>query len=235
MQRTIAELESELAILYSVTQTVHSLELAQVLQKIVKIASSVTAADSCLIYVLDKDKEQLILKASKNPHKKLLEKITLRVGEGITGWVAQHKKPVVIESRADQDPRFKFFQKLPEDRYEAFLSVPILNKSKVIGVINIQHKQKHTYSNNEIHLLTAIGKLVGGAVVNALLIEETMHLKEALVLRKLVERAKGIIMKKTGLSEQEAYALMQKQSMKSGKSLKEVSDAVVLSDTFKLG
>ena len=85
----------------------------------------------------------------------------------------------------------------------------------------------------EINLLSAIGKLVGGAVENALLVNQSLALKEALEIRKLIEKAKGILMKKAGLSEDDAYHRLQKESMDSRKSLKEVADAILLAD--KLG
>ena len=229
-QTKITDLKKELRFLYHVAQTVHSLEIGELFKEIVKVASQITKADSCLIYVLDKKKRELVLRASKNPHKDLLQRITLKLGEGITGWVAREKKPVAISEGAVRDSRFKLFRSLPEDKFEAFLSVPIINKIGVVGVINVQHKKKHIHSDMEIDLLSAIGKLVGGALENALLIEESLALKEALELRKLIERAKGILMKKNNLNEDEAYRKIQKESMDSRKSLKEVSEAVILAE-----
>lgn len=217
----------ELAFLYRVAQTVHSLELNEVLREIVHIASEVTHADSVLVYVLDSKKEHLILRASKNPHKELLQKITMRMGEGITGWVARERKPVAISQNARRDPRFKFFRSLPEDRFEAFLSVPIINKSGVVGVINVQHQKPHEHTTTEINLLSAMGKLVGGAVENALLIEQTLELREALELRKILDRAKGILMKKRNISEEEVHKILLKESMDSRKSLKDIAEAVL--------
>lgn len=228
-------LKKELSFLYKVAQSVHSLEINELLKEIVKLASQITKADSCLIYVLDTKKQELILRASKNPHKDLLQRITIKFGEGITGWVAKEKRPVAISRGAAKDPRFKYFRNLPEDRFEAFLSVPIVNKIGVVGVINTQHKKMHVHSVMEVNLLSAIGKLVGGAIENALLVEESMALKEALELRKLIEKAKGILMKKNNLSEDEAYRKIQKESMDSRKSLKEVAEAIILSQKFNLG
>ena len=73
-----------------------------------------------------------------------------------------------------------------------------------------------------------MGKLVGGAVENALLIEETFALKEAMELRKVVEKAKGILMKRRNLGEADAYKILQKESMNRRVSLKEVADAILL-------
>lgn len=233
--KKIYELQKELTFLYKVAQSVHSLELDELLKEILKITIQVTKGDSCLIYIFDKEKQTLVLRASKNPHKDLLQRITMKLGEGITGWVAKEKKPVAISEGAAQDTRFKFFSSIPEDRFEAFLSVPITTKERVVGVINIQHRKTHIHSDMEINLLEAIGKLVGGAVENALLIEESMALKEALELRKLIARAKGILMKKRGISEQESYREIQKESMNSRKSLKEIAEAIILADKFHFG
>lgn len=227
---TVKNLRTELSLLYKVAQTVHSLELDELLSEIVSIAGSITKGDSCLVYILDPNTQTLVLRASKNPHKDLMRKITMKLGEGITGWVAKERQPVAISKGASKDPRFKGFRSLPEDTFEAFLSVPILDKHGVAGVINVQHKKKHIHSTMEVNLLAAIGKLLGGAVENALLIEETSALKEALALRKITEKAKGILMKKKQITEEEAYKLIQKESMNTRKSIKEVSEALIIAD-----
>ena len=92
----VKRLQKEVELLYRVAQTVHSLELTEVLHEIVSIVDEVTEADSVFIYVLDPKTNCLILRASKNPHSNLLTKITMKMGEGITGWVAHEKRPVAI-------------------------------------------------------------------------------------------------------------------------------------------
>jgi uroporphyrinogen-III synthase len=226
----VKSLQRELAFLYRVTQSVYRLDLDEVLQEIVNIAEEVTEADSVLVYLVNGKADELSLRASKNPHPDLLRKITLKMGEGITGWVASQKQPVALAAGASQDPRFKYFRSLPEDRFEAFLSVPIISKRGVVGVINVQHKKAHEHGEMESNLLAAFGKLVGGAVENALLVEETLALKEALEIRKLVEKAKGVLMKRRKLSEDEAFKIIQKESMDTRKSLREIAEAILLMD-----
>lgn len=229
----VSKLQKELALLYRVTQDVFQLELDQVLGQIVSVAEEVSGADSVLVYVVSGSAKDLVLRASKNPHPALLQKVSLKQGEGITGWVASQQQPVALSQGAAQDPRFKFFHNLPEDNFEAFLSVPMLGKRGVVGVINVQHEQPHNHSETEMNLLAAVGRLVGAAVENALLIEETLALKEALALRKMVERAKGVLMRRRNLDEEQAYKLIQRESMQRRKSLKEVCEAILLMD--KLG
>ena len=230
LKEKLVKKENEIRVLLKVVQAVSSLNLEKVLKEIVKIATKITRADSCLVYVLDPKKNELVLRASKNPHPKLLRRIKLRFGEGITGWVAKEKKAVALSSEAYNDPRFKFFQSLPEDRYQSFLSVPIIYKNETVGVINVQHRKRHTYPKEEIALLLAIGKLVGGAVENARLVEESLALKDALQTRKVLEKAKGILMKNLKISEDEAYRRIQKQSMNSRWSIREICEAIILSE-----
>src|SRR6266567_319073 len=110
-----------------------------VLNRIVGFACSLIKCDSCFVYVLEDN--QLVLRASKNPHSDVVDHLGIWLGQGITGWVGWHREPVAIPSMALQDPRFKRFRNLPEDSFEAFLSVPILCRSKLVGVINLQHRK----------------------------------------------------------------------------------------------
>ena len=144
LQRALREKTREAVVLHQICETVSgNLDLDPVLRDIVDIAVQVTKADSCLIYLLSPRRDELVLRASKDPHPKLIGRIRLGLGEGITGWVAQHGRPVAIPSNAGDDPRFKLFHTLPEDRHQAFLSVPIIVKHEVIGVINVSHQQPH--------------------------------------------------------------------------------------------
>jgi len=164
----------ELRILHQISQSIScTLDLDRVVRQIVDLVVDVTEGDSCLLYLLDETQDTLVLRASKIPHPHLIGRVALKVGEGITGWVAQEAKPVAIGRDAGRDERFKLFNTLPEDRYEAFLSVPIIApSSRVVGVINVQHRQIRWHSESERTLLSIIGHQVGGAIENARLYEE---------------------------------------------------------------
>ena len=136
---------------------------------------------------------ELILRASKNAHPDVVDRLKLRVGEGITGWVAEHHAPVAISEKAAHDPRFQFFHELPEDSYEAFLAVPLMCRGRVMGTINLQHIRPHVYKRKEIRLISAIGFLVGAEIELARMESVNSNLTDQLITRKVVERAKGIL------------------------------------------
>ena len=222
-------MEKELSILRKITDSIaYNLDLEDVLKEIIEIVYVQTKADSIFIYVYDEPLAKLVLRASKNPHHTLLGKISLHLGEGITGWVAKHKKPVEIIKNASDDPRFKLFHNIPEDRYEAFLSLPITFRNSLIGIVNVQYKKPKKHEADQINLLSTIAKQVGGALENARLVEESQALKETLEARKLIDQAKGILIKKNGFSEPEAYDHLRELSMKHRKSIKEVAQAIII-------
>ncbi|MDE1921515.1 MAG: GAF domain-containing protein [Candidatus Omnitrophica bacterium] len=181
----------ELQILRNIVDIASSeLDLSLTLQLIVKIVTEMTDADSVFIYLLDENKSNLVLMASKTAHKKELGNIVLKTGEGITGWVARENKTVAIKARAYKDPRFKSFDVLPEDRYEAFLSVPIIYKGRAVGVVNVQHKSQQDYSVETVNLIDMIAKQAGGIIEHARLFEETK--KKAMQFDSLIKVSHSI-------------------------------------------
>jgi len=173
LEQALREKTREVDVLHRISESIsNTLDLEAVLKHIVEVVVEATKAEACLLYLVSDSREELILRASKNPHPKLIGRITIGLGEGITGWVARERTRVVIPSNASDDPRFKFFHNLPEDRYQAFVSVPILAKKEVVGVINVQHKRPRRYRPDELTLLSTIANQVGGAIENARLYEE---------------------------------------------------------------
>ncbi len=172
IRSVLRERTREVEVLHRISESINgTLDLESVLKHIVEVVVTVTTADSCLLYLVSANRDELVLRASKNPHPRLIGRVSLELGEGITGWVAREKVPVVILRNASDDPRFKFFHNLPEDRYQAFVSLPIVTKDDVVGVINVQHKRAKRYRAAELALLSTIANQVGGAIENARLYE----------------------------------------------------------------
>ncbi len=169
-----SEAKSQVELLHQISNIVSSnLSLEAMLQDLVKLAVEVTSCNACLVYLVDHATNEIVLRASQLPHTAEIGNIRMKMGEGITGWVAQHKSVVALGVNASADARFKTFQTLPEDTYEAFLSVPLISNGELIGVINIHHLAKHLHSPDEIALVSFIGEQMGGAIAKSKLAERS--------------------------------------------------------------
>jgi uroporphyrinogen-III synthase len=205
--------------------------LYAVLSRVVQFVSTVVRCDSCFVYVLEDN--DLVLRASKTPHADVVDRLRLRMGQGITGWVAENRLPVAVARDASRDPRFQLFNELPEDRYEAFLSVPVLSRGKLVGVINLQHREPHEHTRREIQLVSTLGFLVGAEIEMARLEAENTQLSARLEERKVVDRAKGVLQRDLGITEEEAYVLIQRQSRQRRKTKREIAEAIILGEDLR--
>jgi uroporphyrinogen-III synthase len=202
-----------------------------VLDRIVNFISSMIPCDSCFIYVLEGD--NLVMRASKNPHADLVDQMGIQIGQGVTGWVAKHRQSVAIASGASNDPRFKAFKNLPEDHFEAMLSTPIMCAGRVVGVINLQHRLSYRHTTDEVRLLSTLGHLVGAEIERARLETENSQLANRLETRKAVDRAKSILQRDLSISEDEAYQMMHLESRQRRKSMREIAEAILLSEELR--
>jgi len=205
--------------------------LNQVLNEVVEFVATIVECDSCMIYVVEGD--ELVLLASKNPHPDIIGRLKMHMGQGITGWVAEHRRPVAVGKSAFEDSRFKLFNELPEDRFEAFLSVPLVSGGRLVGVINVQSRASHVYTQREIGLVSAIGFLVGAEVERVRLESENSELSGKLEARKIIERAKGILQRDLKINETEAYRILQRESQQRRKLMKDIAESVILNDELK--
>jgi signal transduction protein with GAF and PtsI domain len=222
---------SQVRLLHRISSIVSSeRSLDEILGELVGLAAQVTGCDACLVYLIEPDTGEMVLRASQLPHAAELGTLRMKVGEGVTGWVAEHNAVVALSERAASDPRFKRFPALVEDTYEAFLSVPLVSGGQVIGVINVHHKEPHPHTPEEIALLTFIGEQLGGAIAKSRLAEQNARLLEQLETRKLVERAKGILQMRHHLTEEEAYMRLRNESRRLRRPMRELAEAVILAE-----
>jgi signal transduction protein with GAF and PtsI domain len=228
----------EVSVLHRVSRIVSSeLSLDEMLGEIVSLAAQITGCAACLVYLAETETNEFVLRASLVPHAADLGHLRMKMGEGVTGWVAEHQSPVALPAKAAADPRFKMFPALVEDTYEAFLSVPVMNKGRAIGVINIHHRERHEHSVEEISTIQFIGEQMGSAIGKSLLEEENIRLaaeteemKRLLETRKAVERAKGLLQRRHNLTEEEAYLRMRNESRRLRRPMKELADAIILAE-----
>lgn len=235
---TFAAMEPQVTLLHRVSSIVSSeLSLDEMLGEIIGLTVQATGCDACLVYLIEKDSGEIVLRASQVPHAADLGTLRMKMGEGVTGWVAEHKAVVALPSNASADRRFKRFQALVEDTYQAFLSVPLVSGGDIIGVINVHHRETHEHNAEEIGLVTFIGEQMGGAIARELLTDqnqrlmlEALEMKRRLEERKLVERAKGILQYKYKLTEEEAYLRLRNESRRLRRPMKDLAEAIILTE-----
>lgn len=222
---------SQVQLLHRISNIVASqLSIDEMLGEIVGLTVQATGCDACLVYLIEEDTDEVVLRASMVPHKEDLGMLRMRIGEGVTGWVAEHKSVVALPNSASSDHRFKRFQALVEDTYEAFLSVPLVTGGEVIGVINVHHRHPHQHFAEEIALVTFIGEQMGGVLSRARLHEEKEEMRRQLEVRKVVERAKGILQHRYNLTEEEAYLRLRNESRRLRRPMKDLADAIILAE-----
>jgi signal transduction protein with GAF and PtsI domain len=226
--------ESPVSLFHRVSNIVSSnLSLEEMLGEILGLTVQVTGCDACLVYLIDHEANEMVLRASQVPHAADLGELRIKMGEGVTGWVAEHRSVVALPAHAAADPRFKRFQALVEDTYEAFLSVPIVSGGEAIGVINVHHREPHDHTQEEISLLIFIGEQTGGVVSKARLMEEAATVRRQLEDRKLVERAKGIIQQKYNTTEEDAYFRLRNQSRRLRRPMRDLAEAIILAEDMQ--
>jgi len=142
------------------------LNIDEMLKKVADIVVKVTGTDLCLIYLLNDTGKELVLRGASGDTKDVVGKVRMKLGEGVTGWVAQKRTPAVISSEAWRDTRFKAVPGLAQDSYQSMLSVPLRGRNDLTGVINVRTNPPHVYTELQVGLLDSIARQVGGAVEN---------------------------------------------------------------------
>ena len=176
--------------LHQIVSTVaSSLELTEVLRAVVRLMSDASGVHACFVYLLSEDGERLILRAASPPYERQAGKVVMERGEGLAGWVAERAEPAFIRDNALADPRTKYFAELEEDRFQSLLALPVIARSgDVIGVITAHTEAPREFSDDEVEFLVTSASLVGGAIENARLYEETrMRVTELEQLAELAE------------------------------------------------
>ncbi|MCP4653260.1 MAG: GAF domain-containing protein [Candidatus Omnitrophica bacterium] len=210
------------------------LYLEDVLKLIVTLTANVIGAKICALWLLDKNAGKLTIRATQSMSKDYLKERSLKIGEGIVGLVAKEKKPVSILD-VSCDNRYKEKDLAKKEKLVSMLSVPMMVKKRVIGVVNCYTNENHKFTKNDINLLTAVANQAAVAIENTELMVKTKIVQEELEIRKKVERAKGILVKERGLSEDEAYNLIRKTSMNKRVPMKEIAEAIILSAEITKG
>lgn len=208
------------------------LYLEDILNLIVTVTAEVMDSKICSIMLLDPKKNELVMKATQSISKDYVNKNPLRIGEGIAGKVFETNKPIAVYSIMDDD-HYKNKEIAKKENLHSMLCVPLRVRGKVIGVLNVYTSIAHKFTESEISILSTVADAAAIVIENSRLMVETNLIREELETRKAIEKAKGILMKEAGLDEQEAFKKIQKFAMDKRKSMREVSEAIIISHDMK--
>ncbi len=208
------------------------LYLEDLLKLIVMVTAKVTGVDICSLWLIDETvvPPKIRLKATQAIAPEYVKDRSLNLDEGVVGHVATHRKPLIIKNVL-RNRRFKEKEMARQMGLVSMVGVPLMLKNdKVIGVLNCFTMEAYDFSKTEVNLLTAVASQAAVAILNTELMVKTQVIQEELETRKLVERAKEILMQRMNIQGDEAYRWLRKKSMDSRKSMRRVAEAVMLSE-----
>ncbi len=206
--------------------------LEEILHLIVTVTAEMTNSTLCSIMIYDPERG-LVVRAAQTLSEEYRNKAPLQVGESIAGVVFGERRAILVDN-VQKDPRYTSKELAKKENLVSMLSVPMMIKDRAIGVVNVYTSHLHHFTRDEIKVLQSVANQAAIAWENTTLFEKTMAMEEALESRKKIDRAKGILMKKHRIGEEEAYRLLQKKSMNLRKSMKEIAEAVILAHDLRV-
>lgn len=157
------------------------------LDLIARKTAQVMQVESCSIYLLEAQDDTLWLRASTGLAPQALGRTSLKMGEGLTGWAAHTGQPVAARD-AKSHPRFKLLPQTHEQPFRSLLAVPLVNRERVIGALNVQTKAFRDFTADEVELAHLISDLAAGALDRALLYDHmNRQIGELTTLAKVSE------------------------------------------------
>ncbi|MBL7070422.1 MAG: GAF and ANTAR domain-containing protein [Candidatus Omnitrophica bacterium] len=203
------------------------LYLEEVLKLIVQVTAEIMNSKICSLMLLDEEKKELVVKATQSISENYNKKPSIKLGQGIAGLVASENKPIcVLDVRKDE--RYVNCDIAKKEGLCSLASMPLSVKGRVIGVLNVYTSKKHKFLKPELDVLTAVANQAAVAIENAELNLKARSAEEALVTRKIVERAKDVLSQEANILPTEAFRLIQKQSMDTRKTMREIAEAIIL-------
>lgn len=208
------------------------LYLDDILRLVVTVTAEAMGSNTCSLMLIDDKEHELVIRATQSVSEEYNKKPPLKLGEGIAGKVAAENKPVAVKD-VTKEKEYKYRDIAKKEKLCSLLCVPLAVRGKVIGVINCYTPELHIFTETETELLISIANQAAVAIENTELIVKSKVIQEELETRKRTERAKGILMRDEGLTEEQAYLKIRKYSMDNRKTMREVAEAIVLAADIK--
>ena len=227
--------DSELAkqsftLLYEISRAIVSNRyIEEILLLVVSLTAEIMKSKICSLMLLDEEKQELVIKATQSLSEKYRTKPPIRVGESVIGRAVLEHRPITILN-ITKDPDYKYTDIARAEGLKSMVAVPMMIKDRVIGVLNCYTSEEREFTHEETQILCGVANQAALAIDNTRLLAEKVVAVETLETRKRVDQAKRILMKQKKINESEAYRVIQKKSMNNRRTLKEIADAIIVSD-----
>ncbi|MGH2495998.1 MAG: GAF domain-containing protein [Ktedonobacteraceae bacterium] len=177
LEETLEARTRENIFLNELISTVGStLKVDEVLRHLVDTIVRAISCHAAFIYLYEKERERLVLASTSQQYQRLVGQIELALGEGINGWVAMTLQPVFLKDNAMNDPRFRYYPELEDDKFQSVMTIPIIAKDRhLIGVITLHTVAPHEFTDYDQNFVSKTAALVAGAIENAQLYENTQR------------------------------------------------------------
>jgi len=208
------------------------LYIEDLLKLIVMVTARVTGVEICSLWLVNPEEAppRIRLKATQSISPEYIKDRSLSLDEGVVGYVVTHKQPLLLKE-VMKSRRFKEKEMANRLGLVSMAGIPLQTRDeKVIGVLNCFTAVPHDFSETEVNLLTAVANQSAVAILNTELMVKTKVIQAELEARKKIEQAKEILMHQRNMTGNDAYRWLQKRSMDSRKSIREVAEAVILSN-----
>jgi signal transduction protein with GAF and PtsI domain len=211
--------------------------LDETLVTTVDLARARVNCDACLIYI--HNGARLVPWVARHRVQEAVGQLRPPPTKRCVAFLTRHRLPIAISRDGSREhgthSRFRPFPRWSTDPGETFIAVPLVAREQLVGVLSLQHCQPRRYRLQEVKLLSTIGFLIGTEIAISGLESRNSRLLLQLETRKVLERGKSILQRDLGLSEEQAYLALQRQSRQRRKSMKEIAQAVILRDKSKRG
>jgi GAF domain-containing protein len=193
LRSLLGEMRAETeALLEIVPNLASTLDLDQLLTYVVRLSAELTGCLGALVYLWDEERERLVVRAATRGYEQWIGRFSLALGEGLTGWSALTRQPGIIPEKPMDDPRFKFVPELNDERFQSYLTIPIVSPSgRLIGVITLHTEAPHEFADDELALMNALSALAAAGVENAQLYER--QARQVRVLHSLADAAHAVV------------------------------------------
>ena len=201
--------------------------LDEELATVIEFAVTLTNAEECCTFV--REGHVLVPWVWRHVEKGPLNRSPVAVEEGFAAALLHYRTPVANVAHSG----FRVFRDWPKDSGVSFVAVPLIWRSCLLGAIVLRHGQPRHYKENDVRMLSSVGYILGAELRMIQLQKNNSELVLELETRKLVERGKGILQRDLGITAEEAFHALQRQSHEKKRPLKEIAQAIILNSEVR--